>query len=105
MNEFTVLVVVVDRHEPTVMDIPASPATVLAISPGVGSREDLARLAVAVDDAGRRIDGIVVADPDPEDRTSGRLMLDERSRQEPLPMRTTGMGQMPTSPGDRRRGL
>lgn len=101
----TILIVVVDRHQPTLLDIPASAATVLAISPGVGSREDLARLAVAVDDTGRRVDGILVADPDPEDRTSGRFTLDKRARQEPLPMRATGIGQVPKSDGDRRRRL
>ena len=37
-------------------------------------------MAVAVDDAGHRIDGIVVADPDQTDRTSGRHTMDERSR-------------------------
>jgi len=44
-----------------------------------------------VDDAGRRIDGIVVADPDQTDRTSGRHTLDERSRQLALPTRLTGV--------------
>jgi hypothetical protein len=46
---------------------------------------------VAVDDTGRRIDGIVVADPDQTDRTSGRHTMDERSRRLPLPTRLTGL--------------
>ena len=77
-------------------------ATVLAVAPGVGTREDLARLAVAVDDAGRRIDGIVVADPDASDRTTGRRTLEERARQATLPVRMTGSVQGPASMGKRR---
>ena len=96
LGELTILFAVIDREEPSLTGVPHTAATMLAISPGVGSREDLARLAVAVDDVGRRIDGIVVADPDPADRTSGRLTLDERVRREPLPMRTTGIGQLPS---------
>ena len=69
----------------------------LALAPGVSTREQLARLAVAVDDAGRRIDGIVVADPDPSDRTTGRRTLDERSRQAPLPLRVTGISSSPVA--------
>jgi capsular polysaccharide biosynthesis protein len=88
--DLTIVLAVADREEPTLQEVPATAVTVLAISPGVGTREDLARLAVAVDDAGRRIDGIVVADPDPSDRTTGRRTLDERALQAPLPVRMTG---------------
>jgi hypothetical protein len=48
-------------------------------------------VAIAVDDAGRRIDGIVVADPDQADRTSGHHTMEERSRRPPIPVRLTGM--------------
>ncbi len=47
-------------------------------------------MAVAMDDAGRRIDGIVVADPDRTDRSSGRHTMDERARQPALPVRLHG---------------
>jgi len=100
----TVVLAVVDRREPTMRDLPATAVTALAISPGVGTREDLARLAVAVDDAGRRIDGIVIADPDPSDRTTGRRTLGERARQAPLPVRMTGSSQVPLSAVERRGG-
>jgi hypothetical protein len=82
-------------------DAPATAATILAVSPGFATREDLARLAVAVDDAGRRIDGVVVADRDPADRTTGRRTLNQRAVQAPLPIRTTGPGQVPSSTGQR----
>ena len=93
--DLTIVFAVADRRAPNLRDIPATAATLLAISPGVGTREDLARLAVAVDDAGSRINGVVVADPDPSDRTTGRRTLDERALQTPLPVRVTGSSQVP----------
>ena len=100
--DLTILFTVADRREPTLQGVPASAVTTLAISPGVGTPEELARLAVAVDDAGRRIDGVVVADPDPSDRTTGRRTLDERAMQAPLPVRMTGPNQVPMSASSRR---
>jgi len=100
--DLTVVLAVLDPGEPTLDAVPSTAVTVLAIAPRVGSREDLARLAVAVDDAGRRLDGVVVADPDPADRTTGRRTLDERARQAPLPLRVTGVGQ-PRPLGERGR--
>jgi hypothetical protein len=73
---------------------------VLAIATGAATEEELARLAVVVDDAGRRIDGIVVTDPDRSDRTTGRYALEERPRQAALPMRLTGV--RPPGVGDSR---
>jgi len=93
--DLLIVLAVTDRREPSLREIPATPATMLAISPGAGTREDLARLAVAIDDAGSRIDGVIVADPDPSDRTTGRRTLDERALQPPLPVRLTGSSQLP----------
>jgi hypothetical protein len=101
--ELTIVFTIADRKEPSLLDVPPTAATMLAISPGVGTREELARLAVAVDDAGRRIDGVVVADPDPADRTTGRHTLDERAMQTPLPVRMTGPSQVSTSASTRRK--
>jgi uncharacterized protein involved in exopolysaccharide biosynthesis len=95
--DLTVVLAVVDSKQPKLNAVAPTAATVLAVAPGVGTREDLARLAVAVDDAGRRIDGIVVADPDASDRTTGRRTLEERARQATLPVRMTGSGQEPAS--------
>jgi capsular polysaccharide biosynthesis protein len=99
--DFTIVLAVADRKQPTLQEVPATAATVLAVSPGVATREELARLAVACDDAGHRLDGVVVADPDAADRTTGRRTMDERVRQTSLPVRLTGLGQIPTSPSDR----
>jgi capsular polysaccharide biosynthesis protein len=101
--DLTIVLAVADRREPTLRQVPATAVTMLAISPGVGTREELARLAVAVDDAGGRIDGVVIADPDPDDRTTGRRTLDERALQAPLPVRLTGPSQVSMSPGGRRK--
>ncbi|HEY6742381.1 MAG TPA: Wzz/FepE/Etk N-terminal domain-containing protein [Lapillicoccus sp.] len=98
--DLTVVLAVVDGKQPKLDAVAPTAATVLAVAPGVGTREDLARLAVAVDDAGRRIDGIVVADPDASDRTTGRRTLEERARQATLPVRMTGSGQGPASMGE-----
>jgi hypothetical protein len=101
LPDFTVVLAVADRREPILSGLPDTEVTVLAISPGLGSREDLARLAVAVDDVGRRIDGIIIADPDPADATTGRRTLDERTLETPLPVRTTGVSQLPLAGSER----
>ena len=89
--DLTIILAVVDRREPKLTDTPASAATILSVASGTATEEELARVAVAVDDTGRRIDGIVVADPDQSDTTSGRHTLDERSRRPALPVKLTGM--------------
>ncbi|MBI4940648.1 MAG: hypothetical protein HY830_07875 [Actinobacteria bacterium] len=96
--DLTVVLVVVDRNAPTLGGAPPSATTVLVVASAAASEQELARVAVAVDDAGRRIDGVVVADPDRTDRTSGRHTLDERAVRAPLPVRLTGVsgGQEPS---------
>jgi capsular polysaccharide biosynthesis protein len=101
--DLTIILVVVDRRQPDLGDAPPTAATVLAVAAATATEQELARVAVAVDDAGRRIDGIVVADPDRTDRTSGRRTMDERSRQVALPMRLTGIGSSDVSAGDPNR--
>lgn len=89
--DLTVFLVVVERVHPYLGDTPGTEATLLAVGAATATDQELARVTVAVDDAGRRIDGVVVADPDADDRTSGRHTLDERSRQVVLPTRLTGI--------------
>jgi capsular polysaccharide biosynthesis protein len=101
--DLTIILVVVDRRQPDLGDAPATVATVLSVAAATATEQELARVAVAVDDAGRRIDGIVVADPDRTDRTSGRRTMDERSRQVALPMRLTGIGSSDLKTGDPNR--
>lgn len=64
--------------------------TVLAVSSGGATAEDLARVALAADDAGVPLDGIVVTNADPLDRTTGRLLPRERAVLAPLPSLMTG---------------
>lgn len=101
--DLTIYLVVVDRTHPHLGETPASPATVLSVAADTATEQDLARVAVAVDNAGRRIDGIIVADPDQTDRTSGRHTMPERSRRLALPTRLTGV-PADSSVGDRNRG-
>jgi hypothetical protein len=90
-DSLTVVLVVVDRRDPVLDDLHPSTTCVLAIASGAASAEDLARVAVRADDAGRRIDALVVADPDDLDRTTGRLLHRERAQQVALPGRLTGL--------------
>lgn len=90
--ELHIVLTVVDRREPTLRGAPDADATLLTVTADTATAEELAHVALAVDDAGRRVNGIVVADPDPSDRTSGRYTLEERVRRVPLPMRVTGLG-------------
>jgi hypothetical protein len=70
----TIVVAVVDsRHPRLAARVPGS-ATVLAVSAGAATAEQLARVALSSTSAGVDISGIVVADPDPADRTTGRLL-------------------------------
>jgi capsular polysaccharide biosynthesis protein len=70
----TVVVAVVDSRNPRLAaGVPAT-ATVLAVSAGAATAEQLARVALSITSAGVDITGIVVADPDPADRTTGRLL-------------------------------
>jgi capsular polysaccharide biosynthesis protein len=76
----TITVSVVDQRSPKVADRMRTTATVLGVSAGTATAEDLARVAVSAADDGRQIAGILVADPDPTDHTTGRR---------PEPARTT----------------
>jgi Chain length determinant protein len=97
--DLAVLLVVLDRLEPKLLDAPEDTLVVLAMSAGSATAEELARAAVAIDEAGHRIHGVVVADPDDLDRTSGRFLQHERLRQMPLPTRSTG-SPIPRALGD-----
>ena len=93
--DLTIFVVVAERTLPYLKNTPNSVATIVSVAAGTATEQELARVAVAVDDAGRWIDAIVVADPDQTDRTSGRHTILERSRWPDLPNRLTGVGMGP----------
>lgn len=72
-TELTIVVGVVDRQDPQVAGTGRADVTLLGISPGQATAAHLARVAASAAADGRRIAGIVVADPDPDDKTTGRL--------------------------------
>jgi capsular polysaccharide biosynthesis protein len=67
-----------------------SAATVLGVSAGVATAEQLARVAASAAVAGHDIIGILVADPDPADPTTGRLPMVSRPTRVRRPSRMTG---------------
>jgi capsular polysaccharide biosynthesis protein len=71
-SALTVTVEVVDSQSPRIPDMMRTTATVLGVSAGATTSEQLARLAVSAATDGRDIVGILVADPETDDRTTGR---------------------------------
>lgn len=71
--EFVVLAVVSDGATPRIPDTLRTDVTLLGVSASVATAEELARVAMAADADGRGITGILVADPDPADQTTGRV--------------------------------
>jgi capsular polysaccharide biosynthesis protein len=86
----TVVVAVVDGQTPQIADTMPTSATVLGVTAGAATAEQLARVATAVAAHGRQIAGILVADPDPADPTTGRLPQLARPAQRRRPTRMTG---------------
>jgi hypothetical protein len=67
----TVIVTAADEAAPRVSQAISGQPTVLAVSPGMATPEQLARLAVAASDSGGNVVGFMVADPEPDDVTTG----------------------------------
>jgi len=86
----TVLVAVVDGQNPQVADTTRTTATVLGVSAGAVTAEQVARVAASAAAVGRDITGILVADPDADDHTTGRLPQVSRSAHRRGPTRMTG---------------
>jgi capsular polysaccharide biosynthesis protein len=86
----TVVVAVVADQTPRVADTMHTNLTVLSVSAGAATAEQLARVAASAAAEGRHIGGILVADPDPADHTTGRLPQMVRPTQGRMPTRITG---------------
>jgi capsular polysaccharide biosynthesis protein len=86
----TIHLVVVDRDAPHLDGSERTTNTIIALSSGVVTAEELARLAVAAAASDRDIDGLVVTDPDPTDRTIGRVSQSARRSNSRLPTLLTG---------------
>jgi capsular polysaccharide biosynthesis protein len=86
-----VIVGVVDGRNPQIPDTMRTATTLLGVSAGVATADQLARVAVSADSGGREITGILVSDPDSADATTGRLPhLGRRAGRRP-PTRVTGI--------------
>jgi len=84
----TVAVAEVDGRNPEVAGAMRADATVLGVSAGAATAEQLARVSASAASVGRHIVGILVADPDPADPTTGRHP--QLARQKQMPTRITG---------------
>jgi capsular polysaccharide biosynthesis protein len=85
----TIVVAVVDSKNPRVADTMHAAATVLAVSAGAATAEQLARVATSAATDGRDITGTLVANPDPADHTTGRVPELSRPAQRRMPTRIT----------------
>jgi capsular polysaccharide biosynthesis protein len=94
----TVVVAVVNGESPRVEATTRAAATVLGVSAGAATAEQLASVAASAAADGRQIAGILVADPDPADHTTGRLPELRRPAHRKGPTRVTGA---PTETGRR----
>jgi capsular polysaccharide biosynthesis protein len=86
----TTVVAVVDAQTPRVADTIRTTATVLGVSAGRATADQLARVAASLASEGRQIAGILVADPDWADHTTGRVPQLARPSHRRLPTRLTG---------------
>jgi capsular polysaccharide biosynthesis protein len=87
----TVVVAVVDSRSPQVPDTIHTTAALLGVSAGAATADQLARAAVNAASNGREITGILVADPDSADTTTGRLPQLGRGGERRMPTRMTGI--------------
>jgi capsular polysaccharide biosynthesis protein len=86
-----IVVAVVDSRAPKMPDTMRTNATVIGVSAGAATAEQLARAAVVAGADGREITGILVADPDPADQTTGRIAHLGRPARRGLPNRLRGV--------------
>jgi capsular polysaccharide biosynthesis protein len=84
---FVVVVVVVDGKDPRIPPMDRTTTAVLGVSAGGATAPDLARVADAAATDGRAIVGILLANPDPDDQTSGRAPHMASAPRRPLPTR------------------
>jgi capsular polysaccharide biosynthesis protein len=89
--ELTVVVAVVDSRAPQTAEMIRTGTTLLGVSAGVATAEELARVAAEAAGDGRDIEGILVADPEVSDHTTGLLPQVVRRGQRSMPTRLTSM--------------
>ncbi len=87
----TVAVDVVSPQAPRLASTPRADVTLLAVTAGAVTAKQLVRVAAAAAGAGRTIAGILVANPEPGDQTTGRLPQLARLDQHQTPTRMVGL--------------
>jgi hypothetical protein len=87
----TVVTAVVDGNDPQVPDTMRTGATVLGVSASAATAEQLARVAMAASLGGRDVAGILVADPEPTDHTTGVIQQLPQPANRGLATRLRGM--------------
>ncbi len=92
----TVVVSVVDGSSPHLVDTLNATAAVLGITAGAVTAEQLAHVAASAAADGRPIAGILVADPDSADQTTGRLSRLMWAGRQITPARTNGTAREST---------
>jgi capsular polysaccharide biosynthesis protein len=90
-SALTIVVAVVDALTPLVADTMHATTTVLGVSAGATTAEQLARAASSAAANGREIDGILVADPEAGDHTTGRNPEPPGPMQPKVPRRLRGL--------------
>ena len=86
----TIVVAAVDGQAPRVADTTRTAVTLLGVTAGTATAEELARVAANAAADGRDIAGLLVADPDSADHTTGRMPQLARPGQHRMPRRMTG---------------
>jgi capsular polysaccharide biosynthesis protein len=89
--ELTVTLVVFDRAGEALPAQSFAGPTLLAVSAGFATSDELAEVAVAAADAHQPLQGIVVANAAPDDRTTGRFPQPLRSPTATVPERAIGI--------------
>ncbi|MGH3167428.1 MAG: hypothetical protein ACRDN0_16245, partial [Trebonia sp.] len=87
----SVVVTVVDGDTLRVPAADRTATAVLGVSAGRVTAEELVRAAVAAGTGGREVSGILVADPEPTDKTTGRVPQLIRPPRRRLPNRLKGV--------------
>ncbi|MGN6679635.1 MAG: Wzz/FepE/Etk N-terminal domain-containing protein [Streptosporangiaceae bacterium] len=81
---------VINGRTPRVSDMMPTTATMLAISAGAATARELARVAASCSSEGRQLGGVIVADPDLADQTTGLVPPTALSAHLRGPNRLTG---------------
>jgi capsular polysaccharide biosynthesis protein len=87
----TVILSVVDEKTPQLADWMRTTVAVLGVSAGAATADELARAAASAAGSGCQIAGILLADPDSTDHSTGRLPQLARPTTRRAPMHLTGI--------------